>query len=167
MPVRIIIKVSILYLIALSAACGNEIGDECSSSIDCSPDGDRICLRQEEGLPGGYCSVFDCDYDSCPDESVCVRFFSAVFPDSVCDPDTEDLSEDRCTADEFCTLGGTCAPALSEVRYCMKRCGSNGDCRGGYECRDRDGMIARGGEPLRPPGTSRSANPPRFCAVAP
>lgn len=150
----------------LAAGCGAEIGDSCERSIDCSPDGDRICDRSESS-PGGYCTVRGCDYESCPDDAVCVRFFSAVFPDLTCDPATEDISTDDCLPVEECTIGGTCAPRLSEARFCMRRCSSNDDCRGGYECRDRDLMIEHGGEPVLAPGRSQSGSLPRFCAVAP
>ena len=40
-----------------------------------------------------------------------------------------------CAADEFCLDAGLCAPLSKELRYCVKTCSSNDDCRGGYECR--------------------------------
>jgi hypothetical protein len=40
-----------------------------------------------------------------------------------------------CTADEICLDVGLCAPRSTETRYCTKTCSSNGDCRGGYDCR--------------------------------
>jgi hypothetical protein len=40
-----------------------------------------------------------------------------------------------CTAAETCLDVGICAPRTTEVRYCMRTCGSNGDCRDGYTCR--------------------------------
>jgi hypothetical protein len=40
-----------------------------------------------------------------------------------------------CTSDEICLDNGLCAPRTSEVRYCMKACSSDGDCRSGYVCR--------------------------------
>jgi len=42
---------------------------------------------------------------------------------------------DQCTADELCLTAGRCARRELEQRACAKTCGSNGDCRGGYECR--------------------------------
>jgi len=49
-----------------------------------------------------------------------------------------------CTADEVCLVAGVCAPRSTERRYCAKTCGSNGDCRDGYECRlaGREGSVA-------------------------
>jgi hypothetical protein len=56
----------------------------------------------------------------------------------------------RCAADQVCIpvldipdpdpsnvppLGGACAPRASERRLCVKTCGGNDDCRGGYTCR--------------------------------
>lgn len=164
LPVRTIIP----FLAAcalLGAGCGSEIGDSCGLSIDCSPNGDRYCERSESS-PGGYCTVVGCDYDTCPDEAVCVRFFSGVASNLPCDPDTEDLSTDACTPDELCTVGGTCAPLQAETRYCMRQCEDLGDCREGYECRDRELMRQHGGEPVLAPGASRSESLPRFCAIA-
>lgn len=55
----------------LAVGCGPAIGDECSSSLDCSQQNNRICDRQQ---PGGYCTLLGCENDSCPDEAVCVTF---------------------------------------------------------------------------------------------
>lgn len=72
-----------------SASCGTEIGDSCSFSSECSPTGDRICASGV-GLPNGYCTVFGCDYDTCPDESVCVGFFAVSSTNLFCNPVSED-----------------------------------------------------------------------------
>jgi hypothetical protein len=53
------------------AGCAPQIGNSCSTSANCSINGDRIC---DIAQPGGYCTVFDCQPDRCPDDSVCVRF---------------------------------------------------------------------------------------------
>lgn len=167
LPVRTIIFILALCTTALlGPGCGSEIGDSCETSLDCSPNGDRLC-DVSESSPGGYCTVRGCDYDSCPEDAVCVRFFSTSFPDQICDPATEDLSSDDCLPSDECTLRGTCAPRMSEIRFCMKRCGGGDDCRGGYECRNRDLMIEHGGEPVLAPDRELGDNPPRFCAVAP
>lgn len=151
------ISLALIATLAFAAGCGNEIGDSCSISTDCSPRGDRICDRAS---PGGYCTVLGCDYDTCPEESVCVRFFPSAVTSQPCASNTD------CTPDELCTLAGTCAPRTAELRYCMKSCGDNGDCRGKYECRDRDLMIEHGGEPVLAPDDTRS-DLPKFCAPAP
>lgn len=149
------------------AGCGDEIGDSCSLSSDCSPDGDRVC---DTSSFEGYCTIRGCTYDSCPDGSTCVRFFSGTFAGRDCDRDIEDMLDPDdpskiCSLDEICTLEGRCAPRANEERFCMKTCDSSSDCRDGYECRDEAKMMLNGGEPVLAPGSSRSL--PKFCAQAP
>jgi len=55
----------------LVVGCGPAIGDDCSSSLDCSQQNNRVCDRQQ---PGGYCTVIGCENNSCPDDAVCVTF---------------------------------------------------------------------------------------------
>jgi hypothetical protein len=147
-----------------AAGCGSEIGDACSLSSDCSNSGDRICDTLSEG---GYCTVFGCDHDTCPEESECVRFFAGVATNLPCDPATEDVSTDDCSADELCSLTENCVPRSAEIRYCMRLCDTQDDCREGYECRTEDLMREHGGEPVPPPGESVLDNIAAFCAEAP
>jgi hypothetical protein len=127
---------------------------------DCSIDGTRSCLDPEQ--EGGYCSIAGCDYDTCPSDSVCVRFFTGSFQNEVC------TMQSNCSDDEECTLPGFCAPRSSEIRYCMATCSSNGDCRDGYECRDYAHDITDGGEPVLAPGdTLTPKNAPKYCAIKP
>ncbi|NNE20061.1 MAG: hypothetical protein HKN10_16440 [Myxococcales bacterium] len=58
-----------LALLAL-AGCKMNIGDACGSSIDCSVTGERQCDLSQ---PGGYCTIFACDADTCP-EGACVEW---------------------------------------------------------------------------------------------
>ena len=51
-----------------------------------------------------------------------------------CAPGSCTETLDQCTADEI-ALERVCAPRSTERRFCAKSCGSNADCRGGYECR--------------------------------
>lgn len=62
---------ALLSLTLFFSACGAEIGDECQSSVDCSPEGDRICDLAQSG---GYCTVKNCGPDACPDDALCVQF---------------------------------------------------------------------------------------------
>ena len=118
-------------------------------------------------LPQGYCTIMGCDHDTCPDESVCVRFFAVAETGKTCDPGTEETTP-SCDPEEFCTLSGSCVPRTAEIRFCMRTCGNDGDCRDGYECRDRQRMIEHGGEPVFPPDIDRLAGNLRsFCAAAP
>jgi hypothetical protein len=152
----------------LAAGCGSEIGDSCVVGTDCSPQGDRFCDTSQHS---GYCTVVGCDYDTCPDEAVCVRFFVGELSNKVCDPATEDLPSsagtDDCSVDELCTLRGRCVPRSAEARYCMRKCDGAGDCRTRYECRDRALMEAHGGEPVLPPGERPVGELQAFCAQAP
>lgn len=153
---------------ALGAGCGKEIGDACVVSSDCSPNGDRQCLDPSQN--GGYCTIQGCDFGTCPDEAVCVRFFTGGFSNKPCDYLTEDNGSDACSFDELCSLAGTCVPRSSEIRFCMRTCGGDGDCRGDYECRDFDLMVAHGGEPvLDPAGGQRldAKSAQSFCAATP
>lgn len=61
----------ILWLATLAlTGCKQNIGDSCSNSSDCSVTGERQCDRAQ---PGGYCTVFSCDPDTCP-QGACVEW---------------------------------------------------------------------------------------------
>ena len=142
----------------LAAACGNKIGDSCNSSLDCAQDNTRTCDVQS--LPDGYCTIEGCDFDTCPDEAVCVRFFAGVQTSNPCTTTAD------CALDELCTLGGNCVPRILERRFCMRKCGSIGDCRDGYECRDVELMMRHGGEPVPDPTDATGEIPSTsFCAT--
>lgn len=151
---------SALVMIALLAAgCGSEIGDSCIVSSDCSPNGDRYC---DTAPKGGYCTIVGCDYNTCPSEGTCVRFFTGSFQNATCSDSSQ------CTLDELCTLPGFCAPRSAEIRYCMRKCDSDSDCRDGYECRDYKKMVEHGGEPVLAPGdTVDPKHVTKFCAQKP
>lgn len=100
-----------LALVCGLYGCKPEIGDECSVSTDCSNAGERLC---DTTLPGGYCTIFNCEPGTCPDEAVCVAFKNS--PSSVC-PDPQSGDRLRRT-------------------FCMRSCEGNGDCRSGYQCID-------------------------------
>ena len=159
-------KLLIFLALAASAGCGKEIGDSCIVDTDCQS-GDalyggistnRTC---EMTMKDGYCTILGCDYNTCPSEAVCVRFFSGEFANETCQ------SNDDCSLDELCDLEGHCVPRSAEIRYCMRKCDSNSDCRDGYECRDYNLMIEHGGEPVLAPGLVVDSHAPKFCAVKP
>ena len=153
-------RTALLTIIAIcigAPGCGHEIGDSCSISSDCSSSGDRLC---DIASTNGYCTIPGCDFDTCPEEATCVRFFSVGDTNIPCE------SNDECLAEELCTLGGFCVPRSAEVRFCMRKCGSDGDCRDNYECRTEQLMKDHGGEPVGPPGTAIGEIEP-FCAQAP
>jgi hypothetical protein len=99
-----------LALSGLLFACNPKIGDDCSTSTDCSSSGTRSC---DTKMPGGYCTVFNCEPDSCPGEAACIGFVLSVS-----------------------TLLECANPGESrELRtFCMRRCSNDGDCRSGYKC---------------------------------
>lgn len=167
-PVLSIALASLLgSALLLGAGCGSEIGDSCAANLDCDPSNstDRICDLSSEG---GYCTIMGCDHDSCPENSVCIRFYVASFENAPCDPalEDQDATHNDCGSDEVCSLKGQCVPANSEIRYCMATCESADDCRGGYECRNEELMRAHGGEPVPPPGERLGEDLPAFCAQA-
>lgn len=100
-----------VFAALLALGCKPEIGDECSVSTDCSNVGDRLCDTTQ---PGGYCTIFNCEPGTCPEEAICVAFYTS---DSlVCrDPQEEDRLQRT---------------------YCLRSCEGDGDCRGGYSCED-------------------------------
>src|SRR3954452_7315627 len=52
-------------LVAGATACTPTIADKCVLSPDCSLQGERLC---DPSQPGGYCTIFDCRANLCPDE---------------------------------------------------------------------------------------------------
>lgn len=170
-----VVSVAAFATVAALGACGKEIGDACVVPIDCSPNGDRICIdaiQTSAGTKQGYCTVQGCDYSTCPSEAACVRFFTGSFSNKPCDPlnpDHPTAPNVVCSLDELCAVEGHCVARSSEVRYCMRVCESDADCRAdeGYECRDLARMKAHGGQPVLAPGVPIDEKAPKFCAAAP
>ena len=150
---------SLVVLALVLAGCGSEIGDSCVVSTDCDPAGTRTCIDQSSE---GYCTIQGCDFSTCPEEAACIRFFTGEFDNLACETNAD------CSLDELCTLNGKCVPRSAEIRYCMKTCDSDGDCRDGFECRDLELMKDHGGEPVLEGGErATDANAPKFCALKP
>ncbi|NOZ01353.1 MAG: hypothetical protein GXP54_05625 [Deltaproteobacteria bacterium] len=74
------------------SACGRDIGDDCSTNVDCGTG--RIC---DTSQPGGYCTISPCRPDYCPGASICVEFTP---DDAYC--------MQGCEADEECRQGYEC-----------------------------------------------------------
>lgn len=116
MQQRATLLVTILVALAGAASCKPEIGDECSVSTDCSSTGDRLCDTTQ---PGGYCTIYNCEPGTCPEEAICVAF----------EISKSDVCED---------------PQLSsrlQRNFCMRSCEGNDDCRGGYSCEDMNDPL--------------------------
>jgi len=100
---------------ALALGCKPQIGDDCSVSTNCSSMGDRLC---DVTQPGGYCTKFNCEPGSCPDDSVCVNFGTTLS-----------------SVPEF---QSSCTPSQANSPYkrsfCMASCSSDSDCRSDYRC---------------------------------
>jgi hypothetical protein len=108
-----------IWISFLAAACAAEIGDECDYDYDCSPNMERTCDLSQ---PAGYCLIIGCDPDSCPGEAVCVEFVTPC-PEGAGDAG---IDQEKCDQIE---------PNRTRD-YCLKHCGSNGDCRSDYVCVD-------------------------------
>ncbi len=67
----------ILAAAGLALGCTPKIGDDCTVSTNCSTTGDRLC---DVTQPGGYCTTFNCEPGSCPEDSVCVNFGTTLSP---------------------------------------------------------------------------------------
>ncbi len=118
--------------------CSPKIGDKCTVSTDCSTQGDRLCDPTE---PGGYCTIFNCEPNTCPDDSICVAF-----------------QEPSCSS-----------PALSrrfQRAFCMAPCQSDGDCRAQYACVDTTGDPLRQVVDLSP-ATRKICTVPGSVAASP
>ena len=156
---------TLALLASLLPSCANEIGDSCSTNIDCSTSGDRICDTAQRD---GYCTIQGCGATTCPGEAVCISFYPENFLSTPCDPETEDsvaIAEptNDCLGSEICLSSGVCASFAQERRFCMKRCKKNGDCRNGYECRQTGTLGAElVRDRQRPERTSAG-----FCAQVP
>lgn len=133
MIARVYLSATLLGIAALAIGCKPKIGDACSSSSDCSVQADRLC---DTTLPGGYCTLFNCEPNTCPeDESVCV-----AFNESICD--------DPLRTPRF------------QRTFCMARCDDDGDCRAGYSCTDMGSAVID----QNPPTRKVCAVPPRAPA---
>jgi hypothetical protein len=173
---------AVLALAFSGSGCGHQIGDSCSTNVDCQPDGTRFC---DTSAPGGYCTIDGCDNGTCPDEATCIRFLTPIANepctvppsfDSHGKPSPEPISQLDCPhVDEFCVCdktvnkecqgsspNGHCAPQSTERRWCQLKCGSNSDCRTGYECR-ASGTF--GAEPV-PTLTNQAGTPTKICTPA-
>jgi hypothetical protein len=134
------------------AGCSPNIGATCTTSINCSQQGDRAC---DTTMPGGYCTIFNCEPDTCPAEAACVAFRQWPSAISAC----QDPSDTRMLR-----------------TYCMVHCESNSDCRSGYVCGEVNALnnpwgasladhINRDGRVCIVPGASPHAanQPDEYC----
>lgn len=80
------------------------VGTACSFSAQCEG---SSCMTT---FVGGYCTILDCEADTCPGNSRCV---------TLSEDDEDDAGDD--------------------LTLCLRSCESSNDCRFGYRCDDPDG----------------------------
>lgn len=88
--------------VASLQACAPIVGDACEASSDCGTK-----LYCEEGMPGGYCTLKECQYDECPDEGVCVRFSAS-----------ESFCMKPCESNKDCRDGYRCVDDFGPYPFC-------------------------------------------------
>lgn len=111
-PLRRLRQVVVWWLpISLLWACSQNVGDACENDSDCENEGRQIC---DTSLPGGYCTLLDCEGGGCPGEAACVGFQSSVS-----------------SAEECRSLQSR--PRLQRTA-CLLVCSGDRDCRSGYVC---------------------------------
>ncbi len=113
MTPRTVIFSASLGVVFLLLGCASKIGDSCTTSTECSAQGDRLC---DTSQPGGYCTVPGCSEDSCPSEASCIAFRASVSQHADCE--------------------GTSSRTRLRRTYCMRRCHKDSDCRSDYACVD-------------------------------
>jgi hypothetical protein len=91
--------------------CTPQVGDSCQLSTDCGATGNLVCDTSQFM---GYCTQLNCQMNECPDNAACVLFHPSVPGCGFSDR----LGEGFRVSQQFC----------------MKTCGSDGDCRPGYVC---------------------------------
>lgn len=92
-------RLGLVFSLAALGACAPEIGDSCTTSIDCSINGDRIC---DDTVTDGYCTIIGCDPDTCPDRARCVEWRGAV------DRTAVRYCMARCVVDDDCRENYRC-----------------------------------------------------------
>ncbi len=99
------------FAAAFGLACTPSIGDACTISTDCSANGDRLC---DTSQPGGYCTIFSCGPNGCPNDGVCAAF---------------DVAAPGCSYNDR-EVGRTARS------FCLASCDDDADCRDGFRCED-------------------------------
>lgn len=87
-----------IVIIFLFFSCSKEIGDPCSSNVDCGSN--RIC---DTSQPGGYCTISPCRPGDCPSGSECIEFEPQI---SYCMESCSDSSQ--------CRKGYVCVKGFSK-----------------------------------------------------
>lgn len=113
----------LIATIALPLGCARRIGDGCSLDTDCSINNDRRC---DISQPGGYCTIAECDRNSCPDDSLCVEFFSSApsrarrFCMAPCNTDGDCRGGYRCQQPEVSGITASCPAGTNPDTGCTR-----------------------------------------------
>jgi hypothetical protein len=107
-----------------AVACTPHIGGSCTLNTDCSIDNSKQC---DNSQPNGYCTVFNCSPNTCPNNAVCVELQANV---------------PGCPYDDYSS------PSRSGRSMCLKQCNQTSDCRQneGYACKSMEDISASGVE---------------------
>lgn len=97
-------RAKLLFLLTLTA-CGTEIGDECSSDVECG--NRRIC---DQASKGGYCTISPCTPNSCPANSVCVEF-----------ENEQTYCMAVCESGDDCRDGYSCDESTGPAPFCRQK----------------------------------------------
>jgi hypothetical protein len=111
----------VAVVLGAGTGCKPKIGDACTTALECSSLGDRLCDTTQ---PGGYCTQFGCQPDGCPSEAACIVFRSSIDP--------------------ACGTADDGKYGRFSQSFCMIVCESTTDCREGYACAlpaDRDALL--------------------------
>ncbi len=180
-----------LATLLVFAGCGHQIGDACSTNVDCSPLGDRFC---DTAPPGGYCTIENCDTTTCPSEAVCIRFFIPVMNEQCAynpnadqrgwchDPHTGlpmlancqcEHTDDICVCDKS-DKNGNCLPGTGSSALLNGHCAPASTehrwcqktCNSDGDCRTGYQCRRTGTQGAEPVPTLEMSSPPQvsFCA---
>jgi hypothetical protein len=122
---KVALILAFFALVLAPMGCARRIGDGCALDTDCSINNDRRC---DTSQPGGYCTVAECDRNSCPDDALCVEFFADTprrarrFCMSPCSTDGDCRSGYRCEQPTANVTGlfVTCPPGTDPESGCTR-----------------------------------------------
>lgn len=118
----------VLSCLPAPAPVTGETGIACTSDMDC--DAAEICIGEDDGFPGGYCSR-QCQSDAeCPTGSLCSSF--GVCSDS-CDTATPDCRAGYLCGDADQNGSDECWPGSSGSGAVGTTCMDTNECAGGFD----------------------------------
>ena len=95
-------RLALILLALLYLACSAEVGDECSTDLECGTG--LIC---DQYSYDGYCTLEDCEYSGCPDGAHCITF-----------EDETTYCMAACSSNNECRDGYACVIQEDSASYC-------------------------------------------------